>query len=33
VTRGLGESFPYRFRAPPQAALIRLIREESEERV
>jgi predicted MPP superfamily phosphohydrolase len=26
VSRGLGESFPFRFRAPPQAALIRLIR-------
>ncbi len=30
VTRGLGESFPYRFGAPPQAALIRLVRDESE---
>lgn len=30
VTRGLGESFPYRFGAPPQAALIRLTRDESE---
>ena len=25
VSRGLGESFPFRFRAPPQAALIRLV--------
>jgi predicted MPP superfamily phosphohydrolase len=32
VTRGLGESFPYRFGAPPQAALIRLVRDESEGR-
>jgi predicted MPP superfamily phosphohydrolase len=31
VTRGLGESFPYRFRAPPQAALIRLVRDENKE--
>jgi predicted MPP superfamily phosphohydrolase len=31
VTRGLGESFPYRFCAPPQAALIRLVPDESEE--
>lgn len=33
VTRGLGESFPYRFRAPPQAALIRLVPNESEKTV
>jgi uncharacterized protein len=25
VSRGLGESFPFRFGAPPQAALIRLV--------
>lgn len=25
VSRGLGESFPFRFRAPPQAALIRFV--------
>ena len=31
VTRGLGESFPFRFGAPPQAALIRLVRAESED--
>jgi predicted MPP superfamily phosphohydrolase len=30
VTRGLGESFPFRFRAPPQAALITLVSDESE---
>jgi predicted MPP superfamily phosphohydrolase len=31
VTRGLGESFPFRFGAPPQAALITLVSDESEE--
>jgi predicted MPP superfamily phosphohydrolase len=25
VSRGLGESFPFRFGAPPQAVLIRLV--------